>query len=401
MVNLELIGSLRQPAETTIVLLVLDGLGGLAEQPGNRTALETARTPHLDALAGEGICGLHEPIGPGITPGSGPAHLALFGYDPVEYQVGRGVLSALGIGFDLEHGDVAARGNFCTLDDDGLVADRRAGRISSETGAELCEKLRAIDLPDAELFVEPVKEHRFVLVLRGDDLHGDIEATDPQAEGEPPIEAAARASGSERAADLVRRFVGEARNMLAGEPANGVLLRGFSRRPDWPDVRDVFGLRAAALAAYPMYRGVARLVGMDALEVDGRLPERLEVMQRNWDDYDYFFLHVKGTDSAGEDNDFDRKVHLIEEVDEHLPTLREQAPDVILVTGDHSTPSRMEEHSWHPVPVMLWSPRCRPDRVTTFGERACLAGALGPRLPATHLMPLALANAERLAKYGA
>jgi 2,3-bisphosphoglycerate-independent phosphoglycerate mutase len=401
MVDFDLIASLQQTAETTIVMLVLDGLGGLSEKPGGRTALEAARTPNLDALARESICGLHEPVGPGITPGSGPAHLALFGYDPVAYQVGRGVLSALGVGFDLRNTDVAGRGNFCTLDADGLVTDRRAGRISSEIGVRLCEKLRAIDLPDVELFVEPVKEHRFVLVLRGDNLHSDISPTDPQTTGQPPRRAEARFPEAERTAELVGRFVSEALEVLKGEEANGVLLRGFARRPDWPSVRDIFGLRAAALAVYPMYRGVARLVGMDAFEDDGDLPERIGIVQRKWDEYDYFFLHVKGTDKAGEDGDFDWKTHMIEEVDTHVPMLRELGPDVLIVTGDHSTPSRLEHHSWHPVPVLLSSARCRPDHVTAFGERACLVGGLGPRLPATHLMPLALANADRLAKYGA
>lgn len=399
-----LVNELRQSGETHVVLVVMDGLGGLPRQPDGPTELEAARTPNLDELARRGICGLHEPVGTGITPGSGPGHLALFGYDPVEYEIGRGVLSALGSEFELTQRDVAARGNFCTVDDEGRVTDRRAGRISTEQNEALCERLRQIRIPGVELFVETVKEHRFLVVLRGDGLSDELGDTDPQRTGVKPLEPHTTDNSSEAAAttDHLRRFVEEARQALHDEhPANMVLLRGFARLPDWPGLPDVFGLQPAALADYPMYRGVAKLVGMQALKTGTTIEEKAQTARQHWNDFDFFFFHHKRTDSSGEDGDFDRKVHEIEKVDQALPHILDLAPDVILVTGDHSTPAKLKAHSWHPVPALLYAANARPDTVETFGERACQSGALGPRFPAHHLMRLALAHAGRLAKFGA
>jgi 2,3-bisphosphoglycerate-independent phosphoglycerate mutase len=308
----------------------------------------------------------------------------------------------LGIGFDLEPHDVAARGNFCTVDEQGLVVDRRAGRIPSAKNKELCALLRQIDLPGVELYVETVKEYRLLLVLRAKGLNHRIEDTDPQAVGVRPRDPKASAPEAKETARLVGQFLDQASAVLADRhPANMILLRGFSSRPSWPSFQDVFGLKAAAIASYPMYRGVAQLVGMDPLEIGPTVQNRLEVLKAHWDDYDFFFLHVKLIDSAGEDGDFGRKVRLIEEVDMLLPELLDMSPDVLLVTGDHSTPARLQSHSWHPVPIILWSEYCRPDKVDRFGERACMAGGLGPRIQATELMPLAIANALRLSKFGA
>jgi len=401
-VDLEFIRSLIQPADTKIVFLILDGLGGLPADSNGSTELEAAETPNLDNLAARGICGLHVPVAAGITPGSGPAHLGLFGYDPLKYQVGRGVLSALGIGFDLRSNDVAARGNFCTVDKDGVVTDRRAGRIASEKNRELCALLREIELPEVQLFVETVKEYRFLLVLRGDGLSGDIADTDPLQVGRKPLEPRALSAEADQTVQLVDRFVEQAREVLPEQqPANMVLLRGFSKRPDWPLMKEVFGLRAAVLAHYPMYRGVARLVGMEVLDSGETLGDQFAALREHWNDYDFFFVHVKRMDSAGEDGDFRRKAELIEEVDPWVPVLMHLHPDVVVVTGDHSTPSQLKYHSWHPVPVLLWSEHCRTDGVKKFGERACMAGGLGPRLPAVDLMPIALTNALRLVKFGA
>jgi 2,3-bisphosphoglycerate-independent phosphoglycerate mutase len=400
--ELDFIQQLVKPAETKIVLLVMDGLGGLPMEAGGLTELEAANTPNLDALAARGVCGLQQPVGPGITPGSGPSHLALFGYDPIKYQVGRGVLAALGINFDLKPKDVAARGNFCTIDDEGRVADRRAGRISTEKNKELCKILREIELPGVEVFVETVKEYRLLLVLRGEGLSGDIPDTDPQEVGEKPLEPTPLSPGAEKTARLVKEFVAQAREKLAGHhPANMVLLRGFSEHPSWPSMGDVFGLKAAAIAVYPMYRGVAKLVGMQILDTGEKVTDEFAVLEDRWNDFDFFYLHVKRIDSAGEDGDFERKVALIEEVDTQVPRLLDLNPDVVVVTGDHSTPSFLKYHSWHPVPVLLWSKQCRADGVDRFGERACMAGGLGPRIPGVDLMPLALANAMRLEKFGA
>jgi 2,3-bisphosphoglycerate-independent phosphoglycerate mutase len=401
--ELEFIRRLVDPDEKTkIVLLVLDGLGGLPMNPGGLTELEAANTPNLDGLAAQSICGLQEPIAAGITPGSGPGHLGLFGYDPFKYQIGRGVLSALGIGFDLQEMDVAARGNFCTVDTEGNVVDRRAGRIPTEKNEELLKLLDQVDLGDVEAFLEPVKDYRVLLVLRGESLGADLSDTDPQETGVPPLEPQPRSPEADETARLVEEFLNQTREILADEePANMILLRGFSQLPDWPTLPQTYGLRAAAIASYPMYRGVARLVGMDSLEGGGTLDEEFDTLETHWDNYDYFFVHVKPIDSAGEDGDFQRKVQAIEEADEKIPRLLDLDPDVLIVTGDHSTPSKMKYHSWHPVPVLLRSEYCRPDGVRVFGERACLAGGLGVRLPVTDLMPLAMAHAGRLQKFGA
>jgi 2,3-bisphosphoglycerate-independent phosphoglycerate mutase len=401
-VRLEDRKALQRPADTKVVLFVIDGLGGLPEGGVGVTELETARTPHLDRLAGEGICGLHQPVAAGVTPGSGPAHLALFGYDPLVHRAGRGVLAALGIGFDLRPGDVAARGNFCTVDADGVVTDRRAGRLDSDTNRRLSERLAGIEVEGAEVFVETVKEYRFLLVLRGEGLEPELADTDPQHTGQEPLDPEARSDAAERTARAVAAFVAGARKALADEEqANMVLLRGFSSRPSWPTLPELFGIRAAAVATYPMYRGVAALVGMDVLDSCGELDDELDTVAAHWHDHDFFFVHFKPTDSAGEDGDFARKVELIEAADRALPRLLELGPDVLVVTGDHSTPSKMRSHSWHPVPVLLWAGTCRSDGVEVFGERACLAGGLGPRLPAVDLLPLALAHAGRFDKLGA
>ncbi len=399
--NLEEISALKHSGGGKVVLLVMDGLGGLPERPGGATELETARTPNLDRLAAQGVCGLHQPVGPGITPGSGPAHLGLFGYDPLVHKVGRGVLSALGIGFDLRPGDVAARGNFCTVVD-GVVTDRRAGRLSSDRNRELCERLRGIQLEGAEMHVETVKDYRFLLVLRGEGLSPGLADTDPQSTGLEPLAPRPLAPEAERTAAVVRQFIDRAGDLLAGdERANMVLLRGFSSRPSWPLLPEVYGVRAAAVAVYPMYRGVARLVGMDVLDTGETFTDEIATIADRWDDFDFFFLHFKTTDSAGEDGDFARKVELIESVDRELPRLLELAPDVVLVTGDHSTPAVLRGHSWHEVPVLLWSTTCRSDGVRRFGERECATGSLGPRIPAIQLLPLAFAHAQRFDKYGA
>jgi 2,3-bisphosphoglycerate-independent phosphoglycerate mutase len=400
--QLELMQQLAVKNTTKIVLLVLDGLGGVAREPGGPTELEAARTPNLDALAARSACGLSEAIAPGITPGSGPGHLALFGYDPLQYEIGRGVLEALGIGFELQPNDVAARGNFCTVDAQGLITDRRAGRISTEECVKRVNLLRSIALPGVQTFVEPVKEHRFALILRGDGLHADIDDTDPQRVGAAPLAAVARSAQSQPTADLFNRWIDEARRLLAAHPpANMLTLRGMAKDPGLPKFAQVYGMRAAAVAVYPMYKGVARLVGMDIVDSIGETPaDEFETARRNWDRYDFFFIHIKKTDSYGEDGNFDAKVHVIEQVDEALPGLLDLKPDVLVVTGDHSTPCLLKSHSWHPLPILLSAGCARQDPVTSFGETACLGGSLG-RIRHVDILPLAMAHALRLTKYGA
>lgn len=398
---LELIAPLVVRGTTRIVLLSLDGLAGLPHPDTGKSEMETARLPNLHALASVSACGLLRHVGPGITPGSGPGHLGLFGYDPLRFLVGRGVLEALGVEFDLRPGDVAARGNFCTVDARGLITDRRAGRIATEVSARLTERLRQIRLPGLEVFVEPVKEHRFVLVLRGSGLSGRLSETDPQALGQAPLPVRALEPAAQRTADAVNRFVDEARKLLAdAAPANMVLLRGFDQLPELPRFPEVFGLHAAAIAAYPMYRGLARLVGMEVLKTGSTFADEVATLRRHWEDHDFFFVHYKDTDKAGEDGDFAAKVRALERFDAMVPEIRALGPDVLVVTGDHATPSVLAAHGWQPVPVLLWSRYCGADSVTAFTERACAAGSLG-LLPAHHLMPLVLANAQRLTKYGA
>jgi 2,3-bisphosphoglycerate-independent phosphoglycerate mutase len=398
---LDLIKDLAVQNDSKIVLLVADGLGGLPVAPGGPTELEAAATPNLDALAAANVCGLSIPVAPGITPGSGPGHLGLFGYDPLRFDIGRGVLEALGIDFDLRPDDVAARGNFCTVGPNGEITDRRAGRISTEVGSRLVEKLRRIRIEGVEVLVEPVRDYRFVLVLRGPDLEAEIDDTDPGRTGEPPRAVTARAPGSKRTAALIASFVEQAAAILEDEhPANMITLRGIARRPPMPSFEEAYRLRAAGIAVYPMYRGLARLVGMTILSPGRNWAEQVEALRQHWDAYDFFFLHYKYTDAAGEDGDFARKVERIEEFDAQIGAVADLKPDVMIITGDHSTPAALRSHSWHPVPVLLAARSCRPDAATAFGEAQCLQGGLG-QIEAKYLLPLALAHAGRLAKFGA
>ncbi|MBW3540149.1 MAG: 2,3-bisphosphoglycerate-independent phosphoglycerate mutase [Planctomycetes bacterium] len=390
--------------DSKIVLLVADGLGGLPREPGGKTELEIARTPHLDELARRGTLGLSIPVLPGITPGSGPGHLGLFGYDPLKYQIGRGVLEALGIDFDLGPNDVAVRGNFCTLDANGVITDRRAGRIGSDIGKRLCEKLDRITIPGVEVFVRPVKEYRLVIVFRGEGLGGDVDDTDPQRTGVAPLDPQPLGAGdaaSKRTAEIAAQFLTQAREILAGDaPANFLTMRGIAKRPAIPTFQEVYGLKAAAIAVYPMYRGLARLVGMDVLDAGGTLDDQMRRLEAAWNDHTFFFVHFKYTDSSGEDGDFAAKVARTEEFDAAVPRVTALGPTVVIVTGDHSTPSKLRSHSWHPVPVLLAADTCRFDGSEGFGESECRRGGLG-QIEAKYLMPLALAHAGRLEKFGA
>jgi len=398
---LDLTRDLHIRNDSKIVLFVADGLGGLPLEPGGNTELEAARTPHLDELTKRGVLGLSIPVLPGIAPGSGPGHLGLFGYDPLQYDIGRGVLEALGIDFDLGPNDVAIRGNFCTLDENGNIADRRAGRIASDIGRRLCEKLDGIEIPGVEVFVRPVKEYRLVIVLRGEGLEGNVDDTDPQRTGVPPLEPQAKSPDSGRTAEVCAEFLKQAQHLLKDDhPANFLTLRGIAKRPDIPSYETAYGLKAAAIAVYPMYRGLARLVGMDVLDAGQSLDDQMERLKAAWDDYEFFFVHFKYTDSTGEDGDFAAKVEQTEHVDAVMPRITELGPDVLVVTGDHSTPSKLKSHSWHPVPVLLSAETARYDQCDSFGESECLRGGLG-QFEAKYLMLLALAHARRLEKYGA
>ena len=399
--NLELMKELSQSSASKIVFFVLDGLGGLPHPKTGKTELETASTPNLDRLAASGVCGLAEIVGVGITPGSGAGHLALFGYDPLRFSIGRGVLETVGIDFDLEPNDIAARGNFCTIDEAGLVTERRAGRLSNERCAELCGLLDGMVVDGVRVVVRPVREHRFVAVFRGGGLNAEVSDSDPQQTGLAAKPVTALEPQAASLASVANEFIIRAKKMLAEQyPANMVLLRGFSQRPKLPTMADIYKLKPAAIAVYPMYKGLAQLVGMEILKTGTDINEEFTTLRQSYADHDFFFLHVKWLDSAGEDGDFDRKVRVIEEFDSALAGVKSLEPDVIVVTGDHSTPAARKSHSWHPVTVLLCSKWCRPDKASEFSESACLCGGLG-HFPATQIMSLAMAQALKLAKFGA
>jgi 2,3-bisphosphoglycerate-independent phosphoglycerate mutase len=396
----ELAKELSQTTDSKIVLLVMDGVGGL---PVNgRSELETARKPNLDELAKRGVCGLSDPVFMGITPGSGPAHLALFGYDPLRYQLGRGILEALGLGVEVGRNDLVARGNFATLKG-GLIADRRAGRIPTEENVRICSYLNA-HLPKrdgVEVKVFPGKEHRFVARFTAEGLSDALTDADPQKDGKPRLATSAIVPEAAKAAGIVNRFLDDLTNVLKGEPkANTALLRGFSKFPSIPTMQELFNIRPAAIANYPMYKGLAKLLGMTVMDAGGETADLFDALEKSYNDYDFFYIHYKKTDSAGEDGKFEAKVAAIEALDVFIPRLVALKPDVLVVTSDHSTPALLSSHSWHPNPFILVSKTAGVDDVAEFTERACGKGLLG-RFRALYAMPLMLAHALKLKKYGA
>lgn len=397
---------LAQKTPSKILLIVLDGVGGLPLEPGGPTELEAAKTPNLDRLAEESALGLLTPVYPGLAPGSGPGHLALFGYDPFRYVVGRGALSALGLGADFREGDVALRGNFATLDPEGKVVDRRAGRPPTEENQRVIAKLKeAIPrIEDVEVHFYTESEHRFLVILRGEGLEDKVTDTDPQKTGLPPLKAKALDEASEKTARIVNLLSERIREVLRDEPRmNGALFRGASKKPSFPRMQEVYKLTPAAIASYPMYKGLASLVGMEVLPVEGEgdaLEGKLKALKENWGRYDFFYFHVKKTDAMGEDGNFRGKVEKVELFDTLLPEILALGPDVLAITGDHSTPALLKAHSWHPVPLLLKAPYLRADEARRFTEKEALKGSLG-HLRGVELMPLLLAHAGKLLKYGA
>ncbi len=383
-----------------MVLLVVDGLGGLAHPDTGKSELETAHIPNLDAMAQVSACGMTTPVMPGVAPGSGPGHLALFGYDPLKHMIGRGALEALGIDVELQPGDVAARGNFCTVDGDGLLVDRRAGRIPTGESAPICERLDRIEIEGVQVDVFPVQDYRFVLRLRGDGLSEAVTETDPQREGVAALPVRALNAGAERTAALVNEFVAEAARLMSEEErANMLLLRGFAQMPSLPPMGEVYRMDPAAIAAYPMYRGLATVAGMKVIPTGRHFADEVETLRNNYEAHDFFFIHYKPADAAGEDGDFDAKVQRLEELDPLIPAIRELEPEVFMVAGDHATPAITAGHSWHPVPFMLHSRLTRGEGVPAFSERECRLGSIGS-IPATNVMLLGMSHAGKLAKYG-
>lgn len=400
--NYTFLKKLIVPAETKIVMLILDGLGGLPKEHGGKTELEAAHTPNMDALAARSALGFSSPAGPGIAVGSGPGHLAIFGFDPIENEIGRGALEALGVDLDLGPDDIAARGNFCKVDENGILVDRRAGRLSTPEAIRLARMLNTIQMDGVQIHLEPIKEHRFALVLRGEGLAADLTDTDPLRDGVSPNMAAALTPAAEKTARFINQYIEKVQELLKEEDhANMVLLRGFDKLPVLPHYADLFKLRAAAIALNGMYKGVSRLVGMQVLPVEGTsIEDEFTTLEKYWEQFDFFYLHIKQTDTHGEDGDFDRKARVIEHIDTLIPRVLALKPDVLLITGDHSSPAILKSHSWHPVPALLYAKNVREDNIPEFGERACVRGSLGIT-PAKDFLPLLLANAGRVAKYGA
>ncbi len=400
MIDLEQLRDCYVSTPSKIVLLVVDGLGGLAHPDTGRSELETANLPNLDAMAQESACGLTTPVLPGVAPGSGPGHLALFGYDPLKYLIGRGALEALGIEVELRPGDVAARGNFCTVDDNGSLVDRRAGRIPTELSAPLCRRLDGIELDGVQVDVFPVQDYRFVLRLRGEGLSEQVSETDPQITGVPALEVKPLEPAAKKTSQLVNQFVDQARKLLSEEErGNMVLLRGWAQLPSLPPMGEVYRLNPAAIAAYPMYRGLATVAGMKIIPTGMSFSDEVETLRAHYDAHDFFFIHYKPADAAGEDGDFDAKVRALEALDPLIPQIRALNPDVFMVAGDHATPAIMAAHSWHPVPFMLNSSLTRGEGVNSFDEKACGLGSIG-RIPATNIMLLALSHSGKLTKFG-
>ena len=400
MIDFPYLAEVVQQTSSKIIMLVVDGLGGAPDTMTRRTELESAQVSNLDRLAQESACGLTIPVVPGVTPGSGPGHLALFGYDPLQWLIGRGVLEALGIEMEMLPGDVAARGNFATVDGQGLLTDRRAGRISSESAEPLCEKLNEIDIEGVEVSVQHVKDYRFALRLRGEGLSDQLTETDPQRTGVKAPAVGARTRAAQRTAQVAKTFVQKAATILKSEPqANMVLLRGWSRLPTLPDMGKAYALRPAAIAAYPMYRGLAQLIGMKVLSTGPTFTDEVETLWQHYDKHDFFYIHYKSADAAGEDGDFEAKKHALEALDEFVPALLGLKPDVFMVAGDHATPSIMGSHSWHPVPFLLWSRYTQGEGVDRFSERDFRRGSLG-QFEAKRIMLLAMAHAGKLLRFG-
>ena len=397
----EVLHSLAIQTESRLVMVVIDGIGGLPVQ--GKTELEAAKIPNLDRLASKAICGLIDPISYGITPGSGPSHLALFGYDPFRYEIGRGVMEALGIGLKLTKDDLTARGNFATMDETGIIIDRRAGRISTKKNQEICQFLQneIKEVDGVRISIHPGKEHRFVILFQGKELREDLADADPQKDGLKAKGTEGLSPEARRTAEVVNGYIRRSTEVLKPfYPANTILLRGFSKIPNIPTMVDRFKLRPAAIATYPMYRGLARLVGMEILETGESIQDEVATLEKYFDRYDFFYLHFKKPDMAGEDGNFKAKVKAIEDIDRIVPSILKLKPDVVVITGDHSTPALLKGHSWHPNPILLYSKYVRPDGIRRFTERQCQRGQLG-RFRAMDVIPLMLANGLKLKKFGA
>lgn len=388
--------------QNKMIMIILDGLGGLPVK--GKTELESAKTPNLDDLASNSELGLTHPISIGVTPGSGPAHLSLFGYDPLKYTIGRGILEALGVDVKVGAKDFAIRGNFATQKNN-IIIDRRAGRITNEKNREIISylKKRIKKIDDIKISLFSGEEHRFVLRLSGNDLSENVTDADPEEIGKPMLYSMAKSKKAEKTAKILNKFIDRLTKELKDfYPVNTCLLRGIAKYPDIPHMSKLFKLKPAAIAVYPMYKGLAQLVGMEILETQKSIKDEINTLEKNYNNYNFFFIHVKKTDSYGEDGDFEKKIKIIEEFDALLPQILKLNPDTLVITGDHSTPSILKSHSWHPNPFLIKAKyqRKNSETATKFSETSCAKGILG-QFNSTDILPLMMANSMKFRKYGA
>ncbi len=373
------------------ILIVCDGLGDLREK--GKTPLQAAKTPNMDRLAEHGACGLMHTIGRGIIPGSDTAHLQLFGYSTEKYYTGRGTFEALGVGIELEEGDVAFRCNFATVDEKMKILDRRAGRISTSFAKKLEQDFQNIEIDGAKVIFKASVEHRGALVLRGKGLSHKVGDTDPHSLTRllvsKPLEGTPEAK---KTAKILNEFTKLSHEKLNSNPlnegrelpANILLSRGPGIFSKAPPMEEKFGIRSACVAGGALYKGVAKFVGMDILKVKGAtgakdtdLNSKADAVVSALNEYDFVFLHIKATDSFSHDGDFGGKKKFIEKIDsEVLPKLMETGAN-IMITGDHTTPCRIGDHSSHPTPFLMNGELVRHDDIKKFDEFSCANGSLG------------------------
>ncbi|MHA2179286.1 MAG: 2,3-bisphosphoglycerate-independent phosphoglycerate mutase [Candidatus Thorarchaeota archaeon] len=408
----------------TAVFVVMDGVGDRPQKElGGKTPLEAAKTPTLDKMAAEGQSALMNVIGPGITPGSDTAHLALFGYDPLAEYPGRGPLEAFGAGLETKPGDVAFRSNFATVDSKMVVLDRRAGRtFSPEEQEELQAALNGLEINDVKVRFIATVEHRGALVLEGEGLYAEISDVDPHETGKKILTVRALKPEAEKTAKVVNELMRVAHERMKGLEtnkkrakkglplANAILLRGPGRHSDVPSLPQRYGIKSAVIAGGALYIGSAKYVGMEHIQVEGQTgtidtnfdniaAKTIETIESG---FNYVFVHIKATDNASHDGNAKEKILAIERTDAMIGKILEKVGDkiVMAVTGDHSTPVCIKEHSCDPVPILFWSNFIRPDSVKRFSEIDAAKGAMHT-IRGIDVMPLLLGYAGYIDKFGA
>ncbi|MCK4443355.1 MAG: 2,3-bisphosphoglycerate-independent phosphoglycerate mutase [Thermoplasmata archaeon] len=403
-----------------ILLIILDGM---ADRPvavlGSKTPLQAANTPNMDWFAKNGMCGQMDPIAPGVRPGSDTSHLAILGYNPHEVYTGRGPFEAAGVGLPMEHGDIAFRCNFGTIDADGTVRDRRAGRIRKGT-SEIARDLDGMPIEGVKVIFKEATEHRAVLILRGDGLSPKVTDVDPHAVGVKYHECEALEPEAGRTAEIVNEFVERSREILADHevnkkrlkegdfPANIILPRGSGVFPHLDSLEERFGIRSAAICGVTLIKGICRVAGMKILDVDGAtggldtdMIAKGKAAIEALESYDFVFLNVKAPDICGHDGDPEGKVKVAERLDMMMSFIRKELRnDVIMaVTSDHSTPVSVRDHAGDSVPLIVYGKDIRVDEVSSYDEISVTKGILG-RIRGSDLIHILLDQSGRAEKFG-